>query len=386
MIINRRHLLAGAVAAGVGGVAGIGRRGRRGSAQGAAYELTDLFVMDEPRVQGSDMTDPGSLYALNEAGEIGGGIAQSTERMSPAVWTAEGKRTRFKSGPFGGEVFALNNTGLAVGVGHKVPLGYDPFANSPFSNFTPAAWQDTEPVELPPPASVTGDWGGAALAVNDDGVIVGSIYDLVRVSSLTAVWRDGVGEELEQPPNGTGSVNAMSINASGVIAGSGIMPFESASGPVAYAAVTWTDGTLEMLDIPDEWLELGSGGHYVTNALISDDGLVAAGYFFGDRADVYVYDRGQPTRLESPSADHPFVLLNAISRSGLVAGTAQTPDMSETILVVWQDGTPIDLSESLAEAGDLTIRNISAINNDGVILLQGYGPNDETHALILTPA
>jgi hypothetical protein len=78
-------------------------------------------------------------------------------------------------------------------------------------------------------------------------------------------------------------------------------------------------------------------------------------------------------------------MLNAMSRSGLVAGTAQNADYSETILVVWEDGEPIDLSESLA-ATDLRIAHVSAINSDGVILLQGYGPNDETHALILTPA
>jgi hypothetical protein len=141
-----------------------------------------------------------------------------------------------------------------------------------------------------------------------------------------------------------------------------------------------------MLDIPEEWLELGSGGHYVTNALISDDGLVAAGYLLGDRSDVYLYDRGQAKLLESPSEDYPNVVLNAISRNGLVAGAAMTPDYSGSIYVVWQDGTPIDLSESLAGAGDLRIPRISAINNDGVILLQGYGPNEDTHALILTPA
>ncbi len=46
---------------------------------------------------------------MNAAGEVGGSFVVSDVKISPTIWSPDGKATRLKSGKYGGQVRAINN-------------------------------------------------------------------------------------------------------------------------------------------------------------------------------------------------------------------------------------------------------------------------------------
>ena len=79
----------------------------------------------------------GSIWDMNAAGEVGGSFVVSDVKISPTIWSPDGKATRLKSGKYGGEVWALNNNGLAVGLGYLDVLGFKEVAYPSYTTAGP---------------------------------------------------------------------------------------------------------------------------------------------------------------------------------------------------------------------------------------------------------
>src|SRR5688500_3256353 len=112
MRLTRRMVLSGTVALSTAAFRGNVRSRASGTLRYAVRELGALtgVITDSFRPYG------GVLSGINSAGEVGGALVVSAVKVAPAIWSVEGKQRRLKSGTFGGEVTALNASGLAVGL------------------------------------------------------------------------------------------------------------------------------------------------------------------------------------------------------------------------------------------------------------------------------
>jgi uncharacterized membrane protein len=334
----------------------------------------------------------GIFSDINDNGEIGGGLVVSEEKVSPAIWSAKGKRTRLTSSKFGGEVLALSNTGYAAGHLFTTLLGID--EATPFGFYDrPYLWKDEEPVELTLPAAMSGDTvTGRIVDVNDDGLAVGVLWsDQTRAAPV--VWRDGAGSLLELPEGSEGT--AYRVNNAGTIAGTAQRDIQLSDGSLTYyqAPSIWVDGALTTYDLPEDQpipdtIEVPAPGIVIRG--LSESGLILAGTetFSADGSQyaTYVYEDGAPTRLQPTDPGMTNVRPSAMSSVGVVVGSAWADDAGARIWVIWEDGEPREISEALSSLPGITVTSLPAINAQGEILAIGRGDDDSVHAVVLRPA
>jgi hypothetical protein len=314
-------------------------------------------------------------------------------RTSPAIWDADGKATRLKSGKFGAEATAISNTGYVGGYEYLSRL-----ASDYTQTYAPRLWKDGDPVELAPPPSYSGDPAllrGDVTDVNDDGVAIA--YVTANTQSMVfrtgIAWKDGVATQL-----GTGDewLDPARVNAAGSIAGIFYAQIQYASnGGTTTTNVPkpalWINGEISAFDYPETQIapdEKGQGGDSSIVAGLSDDDLMLIRFYRYDgmrRARSYLYDRGKPVQLESPDPDLSIVDAVAINGRGAAIGTAMSEDLSKRLLVRWDDGEPTDLSALLPKQETIDIAALIAINDDGVILARGYDLDRLPHIVLLKP-
>jgi hypothetical protein len=209
------------------------------------------------------------------------------------------------------------------------------------------------------------------------------------------IWRDGAIETMLDLPE-VGTSFATRINASGLVGGTAERLLELSDGSMMFRffPALWTNGALEMLELPEGLAIPEAPDDPMPNVTVhglSDDGLLLARIGMtsstGESASppgTYIYDRGAWTALPSPSDDHPVVFAYGISPTGIVVGYVTTAEFEETRHVVWTDGSPRDVTDSITGLGDVRLGSLRAVNSSGQILATGSS-DAGFHGLVLTP-
>ena len=157
----------------------------------------------------------GAPRGYERGGEVGGSFVVSDVKISPTIWSPDGKATRLKSGKYGGQVWAINNNGLAVGSGYLDVLGFKEVAYPSYT--TPRAWKDGQPVELEILGNDLKASTGTVQDVNDDGIMVGYLLDPALNLQMPVRWQNGAVTVL--PGGSPGGGFAILINNAGDIGG-----------------------------------------------------------------------------------------------------------------------------------------------------------------------
>lgn len=199
--------------------------------------------------------DFGFAYGINDAGDIVGTsrLATGAPQQHAALWTGG---QVFDLGTLGGDssvAYDINNSGVIAGAAVKTAVRY-----------RPAIWRNGEIHELPLPAY----WvAGEALAINDNGIVVGGGYR--EFSEAPLRWIDGNVEQLPGfAERATGA--AGDINTAGVIVGK---VYRQEKGYAGYVAVRWDESG--MVDLND-LIPANSGYRLVDAVSINDSGQILA--------------------------------------------------------------------------------------------------------------
>ena len=174
------------------------------SAQPPQYEIINLGVVGES-VSGGQ--------TISENGQFAGGFTND----NPFVWQLTSGSTGLPSAsghPFS-TPWGINNSGTMVGIGATTFFG---------SNAIPVAWQNGIATALGLPA---GETLGRAYAINNNGVIVGSV-DGGSTQQAAMFSLSGAGTVLTQTLAGGVLQNAYGINDAGRIVGIALDPNNAA--------------------------------------------------------------------------------------------------------------------------------------------------------------
>ena len=213
------------------------------------------------------------------------------------------------------------------------------------------------------------------------GVVAGNVgrpflWEAGRTTILDTVACPGL-------PGGT----ARAINEHGVIVGS----VSSTSSFPGSRAVMWRDGQMVSLEPPFP-LETGSAGD------VNDRGDVIGSYFTGNDGPsaAFVWEAGQTIGTELPPLDRfevNFASPGRINNQGQIVGDTHD-GAGHSLATLWQDGAVLDLNELVSEDDPakafVTLIRSVAINDAGVIVAQGIdsrvGPGDRDEYFLLTPS
>jgi hypothetical protein len=383
MGVSRRLFLGGGTALAAGMASGRTLRRRSANAQGSAWEVAELFALTETlSYRGSNYR--GSFLDMNAAGEVGGSFVVSGVKISPTIWSPEGKATRLKSGKYGGEVRAINNNGIAAGSGYLGVLGFES-EESPYPAYTtPRAWKDSQPIELEVLGGDIKKSTGFVQDVNDSGVMVGNLIDPALNLDVPVKWKDGGVTVLAGGSPGGGF--ARLINSAGDIGG-----YAKIDG--AQTVVMWRGDEMEVLAPPDD-PDLGENS-VLTLGDLGDKGQILAvmnvpynvdestiGYSYA----AYVLDKGKWTRLDSPDETRQSVYGRSINASGVVIGSINTAEQDAPALsAIWEDGEARILNDEVELPSGLKMTGVIKINDEGQILARATDADEALHAVVLRP-
>ena len=263
-----------------------------------------------------------------------------------------------------------------------------------------------------------GEGPGVAHAINDDGVIVGS------VGNQAAMWVDD--ELVLLAPFGESLTTAFGISADGIIVGSAdsganssralrwdgdeAIELPSLGGPASRAVAISRDGTIcgfSTLDDAGEQVravvwregeatELPTLGGDVSEALaVNSRGLIAghstgeAGFSAVDHAVVWrdgeieqldalgqVKVRGRSDRIDLDRS-----VATGVNEVGGICGrsTSTSENGAISVATFWFDGSAIDLNAAIGRAGrDIVLTSADAINSDRELACTGYLVDDDS--------
>ena len=197
----------------------------------------------------------------------------------------------------GGQPSDVNAAGRIVGAVR---------VDSPSAPYIPVIWEST----TAPPVALPNLNGGYAVAINSNGDICGTEFQVSGVYGTPVLWSNG--ERFALPDLGEGGY-AYDLNESGVIVGAVIQNDR-------YRAARWVDRQLELLPLPE---------------FTTSDGVV-------------------------------WSFANSINSSGTIVGTVQAPSGTPSAAVRWDaNGVSLVPSDGLETKG-------LAIDNSDNVLINGY--------------
>jgi len=297
-------------------------------------------------------------------------------------------------GEFGTQAAAINNSGVIVGGSTEADnVGVLPFR-----------YEDGVMISL----GTLGGGGGLANAINNRGQIVGSAQTENNFENHAFIYYKGILTDL-----GINSVNsnAYGINDSGTITG------QYVDGNGLLRGFSYSDGELT---------DLGTlGGTFTQAYAINASGQIAGHSETPTAVHAFFYDDG--VMYDVGTLGGNFSTANAINNQGLVIGSATLPGDTDLHAIGYIDGTIFDLGTlggfsvalgvnergdavgaSFAAPGDFTdLRPVlytdgevvdlssylpgwtstfaKSINAKGEIAGDGYNPDGNYHAFLLTP-
>jgi hypothetical protein len=259
----------------------------------------------------------------------------------------------------------VNSSGVVVGDGHH--------RTGDTSNFRPYVYRDGK-------ISLLKGGLGRAVAINDDGVIVGQIVDGDR--EVAVRWRapDAAPEPLPMPPKGAWS-NATTIAPDGTIAGyvgylgPGAKDTEATGREVGNGYLWRPDGTVRMLEAPptaDDPLSTVSPIVFRFGWLYADQN-VAIGTdhdIHASAARLYRYDPGSDT-WQKLTDDRGFVQIPGPGRGSQYEGLSSVPR-------VYVGARILDLPMSAPVTDpDIDSALVAAISDDAHVL-PGWAVSGDT--------
>ena len=384
MGITRRLFLGGGASLAAAMASGTRLKRRSARAQASAWEVVDLFALTEAlSYRGNEYV--GSFLDMNAAGEVGGSFVVSDVKISPAIWSPDGKATRLKSGKYGGEVWALNNNGLAVGAGFLGVRGFESEESFYPGYLTPRAWKDGQPVELEVLGGDIKVSTGIVQDLNDDGIMVGYLVDPALNVEVPVKWQDGAATVLAGGSPGGGFANQ--INSAGDIGGYARIDGTS-------TAVMWRGDKMDVLAPPDD-PDLGENSVFLLGDL-GDNGQILAVMNVPYEIDAstigysnasYVLDKGKWSKLASPDETRQSVYGRSMNASGVVVGSINsTEEDVQALSAIWEGGEGRILDEEVELPSGLKMAGVVKINDEGQILADARDADGTRHAVILRPA
>lgn len=322
--------------------------------QAGAYALTIL-----PTLQGES-----SAQAINNAGQIAGWSYDTSIHSylyqvaevpvsHAAFWTASGELTTYGNFSWAN---GLNDKGQMVG--KDVKANYVSFADS-----EPVSWFGGQ-------RTILGK-AGEPLAINNQGVIVGSVrVNPDSFSSPTYAMNWGSGQALQGLGGLSSAANA--VNDAGLVAG--VSQIELACGTTCSSsalkrapnhAAVWKDGRV---------LDLGTLGGAASQAF----GLNELGQIVGQAQSKDGVNHAVRW-VDGQIQDLGLGRANKINEMGQIVGVSGSKHA-----MLWQDGAAIDL-DALVNDPDWTLSRAMDINDSGTIVGEAISKaNGNKRAFVLT--
>jgi hypothetical protein len=291
----------------------------------AALMVTTASVADVPFTPLADFGLGGQPSDVNSSGIIVGAVRVENESAPsvPVIWQTSNSAPTPLPTVNGGYAVAINSNGDIVGTEFQVSGSYG----------IPVLWSNGERIELPDLGE-----GGYANDINEVGVIIGNVIS--KGQYRAARW---VNRELELLPlpefeteDGVIWSFANTINSAGVISGTIQAPIATPS-----AALRWDSEGVAF--VQSEGLE--TKGISVDNL----GGILINGYFDGgySRAPAVVQNNGTVNVLEIPAGLFGGASGLAMGRNGIVAGYYYASGDSgfQIKAVAWPNGvfTPLEM-------------------------------------------
>ncbi|WP_374562960.1 hypothetical protein [Ideonella sp.] len=243
-------------------------------------------------------------------------------------------------------------------------------------------WVDGQMSFLP---NLAGDQGGgAALAINKKGQIVGRSHALLAGQLVWRAtrWFNGAPVDLGALKKNGESI-AFGINDAGVVIGA-----SDVAGQVGAVPVRWVGHKISALPLP-----AGAAG--------TASGINAAGTIVGSviaqgdtHRTAYAWQGDQGVAMSKRSADTD-TYAEAVNAQGVVIGSELAPGASYGVPLYWAavDAQPVDLNELVGPAGCVDafgqarqLIGARDINDNGVIIATAVNPSDyRSYSFRLTP-
>ncbi|MBM0103202.1 hypothetical protein JM946_00515 [Steroidobacter sp. S1-65] len=278
--------------------------------------------------------------------------------------------------------------GLGINGSDKV-VGTSPGASS---GDNPTQWNGTIVTTL----GLAGGISGAALAINDAGVVVGMTYIMLPnggYESRATMWNGGVATLL--PTLGGTEGIALSINELGQMVGWTVASADPTSRAVIWDGATVTDlgpGTARDINNVGQVTGLSSLGATLWNGTTATALSVAmepvaindAGAIIGNRdsrdPDTFqwkttarVWSEGTAVVLTGPTNYQFSTIARDINNAGQIVGYSEN-NYSMAVATLWDGTSAINLNTVLtpAQALQIELTEATAINDLGYIVVNGY--------------
>jgi probable HAF family extracellular repeat protein len=255
-------------------------------------------------------------------------------------------------------VSGINNAGQAVGT-----IGGVSFC----PGGCPVIWSDGSPTLL---GGVTGETTGAAYAINNAGQVAGTA--VIAGSSQAVIWNNNTLTPLPSPGTEYTQTFAVAINDSGQVVGQAV---GQANGVAQAVATLWNGSTPTVLGLASGYtvgLAYGiNNGGLVVGKLCCDVQEPEAVVWHGTTPTLL--PRLKPIQTGSGAVGNGVAL--AVNNSGLAVGIAASATGREEA-VAWNDGVAIDLGMIEGKS------SATAINDRGIIVGNSVTADGTQHAVI----
>lgn len=279
-----------------------------------------------------------------------------------------------------------------------------------FGNLHAALWKNGTVTDLSP-----SEWLTVAYDINDDGTAVGMRHtDFDERGDAPLIWKNSVQSNLPGLYGSSGNGAALAINNTGLIVGRLTKLIQQSDGPcVCSVPVQWSDAGVKIIggnigDLPGMAIDINSSGQIIGQSTFQNG---VTGSAFWESADATpkqinaavaaLNDSGvvvgtlnyRPVYWESdnlvelPTLGGNFGNAYAINNAGWIVGQSKVKDSNWFHATLWIDGIATDLNDFLSEsdAKIWELTHASDINEQGAIV--GMAVNRSTRqgaAFLLT--
>lgn len=310
------------------------------------------------------ITAPGGgatrAWALNNHGVVAGEVETGENEVKAFVWSqADGLRILGTLGGSTSRALDINDQGVVVGESET--------ASGAMRAFT---WTEATGLQALP--VTTSAVHSTAIAINERGRAVGMLED---AAGQHAVWWDGDTVRLLPRLPGSGSFQALCVNAAGDVVGQ----IQTGAEEAFVGHAFYFPAALDARNLTDFRLVSAFAG---SAAVALSDGGESVGYTMVDSSRVRAF-RYRPGAGFTLLDDHRALYSSArdVNERGEVVGSCIPSYWSDELACAWFDGRWFDLNE-ITEAGpDWWLVQATGINQRRDIT--GYGLFGERHTAFL---
>jgi probable HAF family extracellular repeat protein len=298
------------------------------------------------------MADYTIALGINDNGQVVGGISTQPGSEDPALWNGTTATMLDLAGGISGAALAINNAGVMVGVTYTMlpDGGYVPHAT---------LWNGGVATVLP----TLGGTEGGAVAINQLGQIVGSTSDSGGWQR-GAIWDGATLTDL-------GHAMARDINNVGQVLG-----FSSSFGPTL-----WNGTTATPLGINMDPIAINDAGAVVGNTESRDHET------WQWKTTAKLWSAGSAVVLTGPANYQFNTTARDINNAGQIVGYSEDDNLT-SVATLWNGTTALNLNTVLtaAQAVHIKLTQATAINDLGHIVAYGLDTDaQQWRSYVLVP-